>query len=380
MANPIWPPPTVRPWAAVFAVEPDRAQVIWRDRPGRELRILGGDTDMIVPTDHGAGAIDVVGLVPGADTVIEVHTASGRIDLALTTLTPPPGEEVMRVATMNDMHIGCNGFGVLRTMRHSDPDPHTVPERATMAALAESAAWGGAHLLIKGDAVHQSHQHTWDALARLLEADGRPVDLIPGNHEVSPSSTVDVPDLVAGHPLHREPHRRDLPGLSIVLLDTTIAGRGRGRLDHAHEEAISLAADAPGPVMLATHHHLQTTERARHIPVGVARSQADRFLDDLHDVRPGSFLTHGHTHRCRTRTYRSLRLTEISSTVDHPGVWAGYAIHEGGIRQVVRRITDPAALTWSDYARWAVGGYWGRYASGRLEDRCLVHSFDPAAV
>lgn len=375
MANPLWPPRTVRPGASVFAIEPDRAQIIWRDRPGRSIRFVGGDTDVTVSTDHGVGAVDVLGLTPDASSTIEVHTAGGRRDLSITTLAPPPGEEIYRIATLNDLHIGSEHFGVLRTMHHGDPDPHPVPERAVAAALAETTQWGGAHLLIKGDAVHQSHQPAWDSLARLLDADERRVDLIPGNHETGPKSTVDPPERVAGHPLHREPFRRDLPGLSVVLLDTTVAGRGQGRIAHVHRAAIELAASAPHPVLVATHHHFMTTERARHLPVGIARSQADVFLDELHQVRPRSFVTSGHTHRCRSRHHQSLRLTEISSTVDHPGVWAGYVVHEGGMRQVVRRIADPDALSWSDYARWAVGGYWGRYATGTLSQRCLVHNF-----
>ncbi|MCP5026682.1 MAG: metallophosphoesterase [Actinomycetia bacterium] len=360
---------------SVFAIEPDRAQLIWRDRPGRTIRFVGGDTDLTVPTDQGVGAVDMVGLTPGSTTTIEVHTGDRRFDLPVTTLAHPRGEEVYRVVTLNDLHVGSDHFGVLRTMRHDGPDPHPVPERAVAAALAESADWGGAHVLIKGDAVQHSHDHTWEAVAHLLTADGRPVDLIPGNHETSAKATVHLPPQVAGHPLHRDPFRRDLPGLSVVLLDTTISGRGQGRIDHVHRDAIDLAAAAPAPVLVATHHHFMTTERPRHLPIGIARSHADAFLDDLHRVRPGSFVTSGHSHRCRSRTHLSLRLTEISSTVDHPGVWAGYVIHEGGIRQVVRRIADPGALTWSDYARWAVGGYWGRYATGTLPQRCLIHDF-----
>jgi hypothetical protein len=66
-------------------------------------------------------------------------------------------------------------------------------------------------------------------------------------------------------------------------------------------------------------------------------------------------------------------VTEVASTKDHPGVWAGYAVYEGGIIQVVRRILHPDAMGWTELTRRAAGGAWGPYASGRLSDRCFTH-------
>ena len=44
-------------------------------------------------------------------------------------------------------------------------------------------------------------------------------------------------------------------------------------------------------------------------------------------------------------------VTEVGSTKDHPGTWAGYLVYEGGIVQTVRRIMDPTALAWTERAR-----------------------------
>ena len=58
-------------------------------------------------------------------------------------------------------------------------------------------------------------------------------------------------------------------------------------------------------------------------------------------------------------------------------MWAGYAIHEGGIRQVVRRIAEPDCLAWNERTASSLGGLWGRWTPGKLADRCLTHPWPP---
>ena len=57
------------------------------------------------------------------------------------------------------------------------------------------------------------------------------------------------------------------------------------------------------------------------------------------------------------------------------GTWAGYVVHEGGIRQVVRRVAAPAAIRWTEETKRALLGVWGRWSPGRLDDRCLSHTW-----
>jgi len=47
-------------------------------------------------------------------------------------------------------------------------------------------------------------------------------------------------------------------------------------------------------------------------------------------------------------------------------------VHEGGIRQVVRRVAAPEAMAWTERTRRVLGGLWGWWASGRLADRCFT--------
>ena len=82
-------------------------------------------------------------------------------------------------------------------------------------------------------------------------------------------------------------------------------------------------------------------------------------------------MTAGHSHRHRRRTHRSVTITEVGSPKDYPGTWAGYVVHEGGVRQVVRRVDRPDCIRWTEYTRRAALGLWGQWSPGRLDDRCF---------
>jgi hypothetical protein len=79
----------------------------------------------------------------------------------------------------------------------------------------------------------------------------------------------------------------------------------------------------------------------------------------------------GHAHRHRRRQVDGIEVTEVGSPKDYPGTWAGYVIYERGIRQVVRRISAPEAIDWTEYTGRAVGGAWRLWSPGRLESRCF---------
>jgi hypothetical protein len=64
--------------------------------------------------------------------------------------------------------------------------------------------------------------------------------------------------------------------------------------------------------------------------------------------------------------------SEVGSTKDFPGGWAGYAVHEGGVRQVVRRVSAPDVLPRLEHTRRAALGVWQHWSPGRLTDRCFT--------
>jgi hypothetical protein len=63
---------------------------------------------------------------------------------------------------------------------------------------------------------------------------------------------------------------------------------------------------------------------------------------------------------------------EVACVKDFPGAWAEYRVFEGGILQVVRRISAPEALAWSEKTRDMYGGLYETYAFGNLDERCFA--------
>jgi len=66
---------------------------------------------------------------------------------------------------------------------------------------------------------------------------------------------------------------------------------------------------------------------------------------------------------------------EIGCTKDFPGTWAEYRVFDGGIMQVVHRMSSPAALAWSEPCRSLYADFdidYGEYALGELTDRCFI--------
>src|SRR5205823_10985043 len=82
----------------------------------------------------------------------------------------------------------------------------------------------------------------------------------------------------------------------------------------------------------------------------------------------------GHTHRNRVRRFeraRNVPCVEIGATKDYPGCFAEYRIYEGGYTQVVRRISAPEALAWTERTRYMFAGLYREYALGGLDARAF---------
>jgi predicted phosphodiesterase len=339
-----------------------------------------GDRSVTLSGDGGPAAQSVDGLPAGTrlDVIID-GTRAGRV----RTLRPPPGRELFRFATLGDTHVGDGwSFGILPEVH--DPagaaDPPVL--RALRAATAELAAWGARTLIVKGDITHHGHAAEWVLAGQLLSAPGIPVIAAVGNHDMRPNSADGRPilgaagiELAVGGIVVR-----DVPGVRLIAVDVSIPHRHPGSYRLVRDAVLAAAAAAPGPVVIAQHHQLQRLPFPTHWPPGILGPESGRFLHDLAEANPATLLTSGHTHRHRARRVGPLLLTEVGSPKDYPGGWAGYAVHEGGIRQVVRRVEAPAVLRWTESTRDALFGIWGRYSPGRLKDRCLTHPWPDRAA
>lgn len=372
--------PLLDPWAPpvrVFAIEPDAVQLDWRALPPGRLEIDGGAAPVAVATTGGPGALVVTGLRPEAEVRLDVrHSAGLDVELVTRTLPAPPGAELCRVATISDVHLGIAGFDLKERMR----DPFGHPEhhgfRCARAAIREAVAWGAQHLVVKGDLTNFSRGEEWDEAKRLLDECPIPVSMIPGNHDRYRTAGSVDPDEAArriGYPFASPVGAVDLPGLRIVLVDTVVPRRGYGRVQHASAEVCDAVAAAPGGVLLALHHNIQPLPFPHHWPPGIPSHEGLPFLRAVARANRTTFVTSGHTHRNRRLRHQVLAHTEVGSCKDYPGVWAGYVAHEGGIRQVLRRVAADEAISWTEHTGDAVFGLWRHWSAGTLADRCLTH-------
>lgn len=375
-----------RAW--LVGVGTDGAQVAWRGLGTGELqlRCLEDDVEatVTVPLTRAgaAGAVHLDGLPAGRLLRLEVRAPglpAERSTLLARTLAAPPGDELVRFATVSDLHLGTEVFGQRGTLTDpvDHPDPH--PLRCAEAAWDEATAWGASRIVAKGDLTNLGRPHEWRTFAGLVARGGVPVDAIPGNHDharpgahgaLLPGEAARTWGLSMAQPLLV----RDLPGVRLLLADTTVPSRHAGTLAHVADDLLDAAAEADhqGGVIVVLHHQLQPHPVAEGWPPGIPRHESLAFLDRLGAAHPHAMVTSGHTHRHRRWGRAGVVVTQVGSTKDYPGVWAGYAVHEGGIVQTVRRIERPDCIEWTDHSRLAAFGAWEHASPGRLDARCFT--------
>ncbi|MHB1535116.1 MAG: metallophosphoesterase family protein [Acidimicrobiales bacterium] len=390
-----------------FAVEDTAVQLVWSGVPlgGLEIEVAG----RVITVDEsppmgvrrlvrgpaplglaggGPGAAILEGLDPSTtyNVVLAGRVGRGRrstVTTSFTTLAPPPGPLLARFATISDLHLGERGFGfagrfedLVELPAGSEP----YPLRAARAAITEAGEWGAELLVVKGDMTRDSSRGEFETAAALLGSAPVPVEAILGNHDVRRRCDGSGILAAAGVAVDTAATSRvrDLPGVRIIVGHTADPHHHDGHVStqQRHEWA-ALAADASrraggaaGGVVLALHHPPQPWPIPTAYPPGITRGDSVPLVKALARANPATLIVAGHTHRNRRYRAGPLPVAEIGSTKDYPGVWAGYAVHEGGIRQVVRRIARPDVLAWTEATGWALGGLWGRWAPGRLDDRC----------
>ncbi|MGI9021720.1 MAG: metallophosphoesterase family protein [Acidimicrobiales bacterium] len=317
-------------------------------------------------------ADDAVVLHDGARVVrhdgLEPATAYHLEGLDIETLPRPPGERLATVATVNDVHFGETVCGVLQGVdlgppMRSEPGEAPYPETMNGAAAREIAAHRPDAVVAKGDLTSTG---TAEQFRAFLDCYGPPLGdrlhWVRGNHDVLVEGAVDPVG----------PVEVDLPGVTLALLDTAVAGRTGGAVgSDALDWLDELGTRADRPVLVFGHH---PPADAPNDTFGITPEDT-RLLVDVVGRRPalvGYFA--GHTHRNRVRHLEgagSAPWVEVSSTKDFPGGWAEYRVFEGGILQVFHRTSTPEALDWSERTRSMFGGLYPAYSFGALEERCF---------
>ena len=296
--------------------------------------------------------------------------------VTFTTLERPPGERVSTVATVNDVHFGETICGFESStpeagpIFRSEPGERPYPEVMNEAAVEEIAALDppADAVLVKGDLTDDGKQEDYDAFLRCYGgAFGERMHHIRGNHDAYRGQTI----APAG------PFVVDVSGARLAMLDTTVPFAPNGGVGDDQLEWLGDVAGGDGPPVLLFGHHQPWQPGSRTRPPtysGINPDDSEKLVATVAGLPRIAGYFCGHSHRNRVRRFvetGDLPWTEVACVKDFPGAWAEYRVFEGGILQVLRRISAPEALAWTDRTRAMYEGTYEAYAFGRLEDRCF---------
>ncbi|MGB9344783.1 MAG: metallophosphoesterase [Ilumatobacteraceae bacterium] len=309
------------------------------------------------------------GLIPDTD-----HDLDG---VAVRTLVPPPGELLCRFATVNDVHFGETEAGRIDDspegpIRRAEPGADPYPEVMNRAAAIEIAELDPVAVIVKGDLSVDGSDDEWAAFEACYRAPfGDRLHVVRGNHDAY---------------RHQAEYAGDqwieLPGITVALLDTAIPGATTGSISTEQFDWLDEhCAASPVPVFVMGHHQQwigSGPDAKRSDDYFGLHPDASDALDEIAERRPGIVAyAAGHTHRHRVRpmTRSGIASIEVGCTKDFPGTWAEYRVYEGGVMQVVHRMSSPDALAWSESCRGLYSDFgidYATYALGSLPDRCFT--------
>ncbi len=319
--------------------------------------------DDLVVTHDGTTATRHGGLQPA--TTYEI---AGQ---QVTTLERPEGALLCRFATVNDVHFGEEECGRIDDdpagpIQRSAPGEAPYPETMNLAAAAEIGSIDPVAVIVKGDLSVDGRPDEWTAFEHCYrDAFADRLHVVRGNH-----------DAYQGQHEYAGDQWIELPGVAVALLDTVIPTVTTGSLSTEQLDWLETRATASDRPVIVMGHHQQWTGGKRSDDYFGMHPDASDALSAVIARQPRIVAyTAGHTHRHRVRTLPSgVPSVEIGCVKDFPGTWAEYRVYEGGITQVVHRMSSAAALDWSERCRHLYADFgidYETYALGRLEDRCF---------
>ena len=307
---------------------------------------------------------------------LEDDTEHDLDGVTVRTLPRPDGELLCCFATVNDVHFGEIEAGRIDDLREgpirrADPGATPYPEVMNRAAAAEMAAIDPAAVIVKGDLSVDGKPVEWEAFeACYRDPFGDRLHVVRGNHDAYRHQAEYAGD-----------QRIELPGAIVALLDTAIPGATTGTIANEQIDWLDeLCADVDRPVFVMGHHQQWIGgghDAKRSDDYFGLHPDASDALDALATRQPGIVAyAAGHTHRHRVRPMArsGVASIEIGCTKDFPGTWAEYRVYEGGIMQVVHRMSTPEALAWSESCRGLYSDFgidYETYALGTLAERCF---------
>jgi len=250
----------------------------------------------------------------------------------------------------------------------TEPGADPYPEVMNRAAIAEMAALDPDVVLVKGDLTADGTDEQYQAFLGAYEtAFGDRLLHIRGNHDAYTGATFAAFSVA----------EVALPGVRLAMIDTSIPGRAGGGLQPSQLEWLdALAATSDRPILLFGHHHCwdPASQERPDDYFGIRPADSEQLVELVARRRSIIGYFAGHTHRNRVRRFAAtddVPWVEVACVKDYPGAWAEYRVHEGGVLQIMRRISSPEALAWTEKTRHMFEGLYANYAFGELADRCF---------
>ena len=308
--------------------------------------------------------------------------SSDPIPAAVPSFPPLPQSDGFRVAVASDLHLNPD----------NRPSAENVSAAAYSPELVDALLWDAQHqgadlLLLTGDLCNGGRLYRHEALTEKLrqaEADGLPVLILPGNHDLAPITQTEFAALYEEFGF-AEACSRDTASLSYCVMDHDLmilmmdtAGYSVGTIDlpgapapaYDHpfftdttlrwaESMLQKAKREGLHVLVAGHYNLLPEISRDPESSGYYLENGDRFADLLRKYGVPLYLS-GHMH---TRyVYQEAGLTELLTEylLAYPTAYSMLDLTEDSIRYTPRRIdvdawaaesgqTDPVLL---NFAQW----------------------------
>ncbi|HVL63546.1 MAG TPA: metallophosphoesterase family protein [Actinomycetota bacterium] len=320
-----------------------------------------------------------------------------------TTLTPPPGKELLRVAVLADIHIGEKRSGLATSQPFEFPPAYSserpYPEVMLTGAVQDIGRHKVSLTLLPADNSSHGERHDLETARRLLQPLGRYL-IARGSHdrpdqytaafsECAPDSdcfrAVFRPGVIPGDEPQHLPQVKRVRGWTFVGLDSVNLSSGSGSLSADQlewlGEQLEIAARRESPVVVFFHHPVSEYSTTLAVPpaiFGVPQNEANAFLRliDGYDVR---LVINAHTHR-NWISYSPFTgrtpIVEVGPSKEYPGGYSIFRIYEGGILREWWPTSCGFCRMWRETTRGEYLSLYPLYTQGSLRDRAWVHRFD----
>lgn len=324
----------------------------------------------------------VEGLSPDTeyDLAVDGAVPDRWLPPSVRTLAQPAGALLATIATANDVHFGETRCGLtgdhatdaIGPILSSEPGDPPYPEVMGRGAVAEIVALDPDAVVVKGDLTDYGLPEQYQAFLATYGALGPRMYHVRGNHDAMSDPMMAI---------EGAPYTVELSGVTLAVLDTTAPGHVGGALPSEQVEWLdALAASATAPVLVFGHHPVWNLDTTHQVDphYAIAREGSIALLEVMRRRENIAGYFAGHTHTNRVRRYQrapDVPCVEVACAKDYPGAWAEYRVYEGGYTQVMRRISTPDALAWSERCRCMIQGIYRDLVLGKITDRCFTHLF-----